>query len=277
MKLFYFKSNIGNFGDDLNPWLWNKIFGDLESYQANIEFIGVGSILDNRIKSSPNNVVFGSGVRSFNPLTNLKESEFIFVRGPISSKVLGGVPFITDSAYCLGLLPEYKKTQIKKYKCSIIPYFRHLDKFNWEGFCIKNGFNFINVTDPVEEVIKQINESEKVIAGAMHGAIIADVLRVPWVRLRFGKHGYESAETSELKWNDWMLSMELFDSCDLLNIRLAKFSKRNRLFNFLINLEVEYKVKGKIDFSLSGTNVLNFKLDELSKAVENFKQIYATK
>ena len=42
MELFYFKSEKGNFGDDLNPWLWGEIFGDLSKYQCDIDFIGIG-------------------------------------------------------------------------------------------------------------------------------------------------------------------------------------------------------------------------------------------
>lgn len=29
MKLFYYKGETDNFGDDLNPWLWSKIASDI--------------------------------------------------------------------------------------------------------------------------------------------------------------------------------------------------------------------------------------------------------
>ena len=28
MQLYYWKSAQGNVGDDLNPWLWSRVFGD---------------------------------------------------------------------------------------------------------------------------------------------------------------------------------------------------------------------------------------------------------
>ena len=29
MKLYYYKAPLGNFGDDLNPWLWPRLLPDI--------------------------------------------------------------------------------------------------------------------------------------------------------------------------------------------------------------------------------------------------------
>lgn len=46
MKLAYFKDPEGNFGDDLNPWLWDQLLpGTIDDDPASF-LIGVGTILE---------------------------------------------------------------------------------------------------------------------------------------------------------------------------------------------------------------------------------------
>ena len=270
MKIIYFKSDIGNFGDDLNPWLWPQIFGDLSNYDSNIDFVGIGSILDNRINSPNKKIIFGSGIRDFNfDTSKIDNLEICFVRGPISAKITNS-KYITDSAYVLRLLPKQEFS--KKYKLSIVPYFRHYHQFNWSVFEKLTGIHVIDPTQAVESVIKEINESEKILAAAMHGAILADIYRVPWMRVKFSKHGFESSFTSELKWNDWLQSVEIdnppthqFD----FNFNL-KLSKIKRTFA-LIMMCVKFK---KGNYITSSDKVLA-KIDiKLKSEVEKFKKDY---
>ena len=55
MNLTYFKADIGNFGDDLNLWLWPQLLGSFDEYPANLYFVGIGSILDHRILENKSN------------------------------------------------------------------------------------------------------------------------------------------------------------------------------------------------------------------------------
>lgn len=207
MNIIYFKSDIGNFGDDLNPWLWEQLLGNEDDYDVALDFIGIGSILDNRIDSANRKVVFGSGIRDFNfNVNDISNLDLRFVRGPISSKITQS-KYITDAAYALRQLP--KKNYDKKYNIAIVPYFRHYNQFNWKLFQKLTGIYVIDPTQHVEKVIQEINQSHNILAAAMHGAILADIYRVPWMRVKFSKHGYESALTSELKWNDWFGSIAL--------------------------------------------------------------------
>ena len=58
-------------------------------------------------------------------------------------------------------------------------------------------------TEKVIPVIDKIRSCRLLITEAMHGAIIADTLRVPWVPLKTNK------TINDFKWNDWSKSMEI--------------------------------------------------------------------
>lgn len=270
MNIIYFKSDIGNFGDDLNPWLWNKLLGDVSNYNKTLDFIGIGSILDSRIKSDNKKVIFGSGVRDFNfNINDISNVDIRFVRGPISSKVTN-TKYITDAAYALRQLPP--KSYEKKYKIAIVPYFRHYRQFNWQLFKKITGIHVIDPTQNVENVIEEINKSQNILAAAMHGAILADIYRVPWMRVKFSKHGYESALTSELKWNDWIGSIKL-DEVPTHNFDFHfnnKLSKLKQLYALLT-----MKLKFRHNTFIMSTNDVVKEIDQkIEKEIEQFKLKY---
>lgn len=276
MKLLYFNSNLGNFGDDLNPWLWNKLLGDFSNYK-DIDFVGIGSILDERINSDENKkIIFGSGVRDMMFLPN-GNFDVRFVRGPLSSKVFSNSNYITDSAYCLALL-EKKYFNIKKqYDCSIIPYFRHRNIINWKLFEKITGIHVIFPNSDVESVLEEIGASEKIICGAMHGAIIADVLRVPWKRLRLGMHGSESYFTSEIKWHDWLYSMEIYKPIEVINVNgsLFEYSKiGKKISSLILFIDSIKKIRNNNNFYLSDEMVFKEKIELLAIEIEKFKIDY---
>ncbi len=67
MEYIYYKDAKGNFGDDLNAWLWPQFFGPHDPSSPHA-FVGIGSILahDSPLFRSLNGrrkIVFGTGVR----------------------------------------------------------------------------------------------------------------------------------------------------------------------------------------------------------------------
>ena len=52
--------------------------------------------------------------------------------------------------------------------------------------------------------LNKIHASDVVIAEAMHAAIVADALRVPWIPVNF--HG---SHINSFKWNDWCGSLDV--------------------------------------------------------------------
>lgn len=274
MNLIYFKSDIGNFGDDLNPWLWSKLLGDFDNYPSDIDFVGIGSILDKRILVNPSQkkIVFGSGIRDYNFSFSKDDNiEFKFVRGPYSSKATKNSKFITDAAYCINLLNDNEIIQ-KKYKLSYIPYFRNYYNFNWVLFEKFLGIHVINPTDEVTKVIDEIKKSEHILTSSMHGAIIADIYRIPWMRVNFTVMGRETPQISELKWKDWT------ESIALNNVPTHDFNfdlnKKGSFISDLKKLTKFYKVFKMNDFVTSSDDILSEVTEKLNIEINLFKKNY---
>jgi hypothetical protein len=219
MKLLYFKSAKGNFGDDLNPWLWPKIFAGTK-LPEDTYLIGIGSILhtgNNSIKEIATNkkIVFGTGIRPskvYDRFTFDHTWDVRFLRGPLSAEATSNkYPYISDSAYAVRQLEDFSnyRDQEKKYEISLMPYFHSVKYFDWQGLCQEMGYHYISPHSEhgVEQTLKEIAQSKMLITEAMHGAILADALRVPWHRYILTTPNTEGAMVSEFKWNDWLRSV----------------------------------------------------------------------
>jgi len=222
MHLIYYKSPIGNFGDDLNEWLWPKLL-PRERRRKPHGLVGIGSILFNDfpgLKNCANTpVVFlGTGVRASNNLLQTQPNwDIRFVRGPLSAcSISSRTKYIADGAYGLRLTDIGRQISQapKKYKVSVIPYFKSLNYANWDTLCKKLDYHLINPLSPngVLETMHEIAQSEVVITEAMHGAIVADALGVPWHRFVFSTPETEEPRVSEFKWADWQMSIDLLRS-----------------------------------------------------------------
>lgn len=206
MELIYHSIKHGNFGDDLNKWIWEKYFPGLFDENPDIAFIGIGTLLGKgAIKATPRakkRVVFGSGAgySKFNKLDDTWDIRF--VRGPKTAKIfdLSLSKAITDPAI---LTSQYISPTDKQFKVSYVPHHASLFYGDWAEVCDYAGINFIDPRNDGRKVIEEINKSELVIAESMHGAIVADSLRVPWIPVKTADH------ILEFKWLDWSESMNL--------------------------------------------------------------------
>jgi succinoglycan biosynthesis protein ExoV len=245
LKLTYFKSDIPNFGDELNEVMWDALiapgfFNDDESTL----FIGIGSILWDFFPKEPKKLVMGSGYGGYTAKPDLHDGswEVAFVRGPRTAKELNLDPklAISDAAILTRFmaLPE----QPKKYKVSFMPHYQSIPRGNWRNVCEHAGIHYIDPTNPdVVNTLKEIQQSELLITEAMHGAILADTLRVPWVALK------PISPQHHAKWFDWTESVEvdlqfhLAPSSSLLDYRAHKTGKqgtgqRGQQYSWLLSL-----------------------------------------
>ncbi len=106
MKLFYYQDPGGNFGDDLNAWLWPRLIPELLDGDEGTLFVGIGSILDRRIPQEPRKVVFGAGV-GYGLLPVLDERwQICCVRGPLTARALGlpSAAAVTDAAALVSMV-----------------------------------------------------------------------------------------------------------------------------------------------------------------------------
>ena len=149
MKLYYYKDNVGNFGDDLNPWLWSRLASDLFDDDDDLMFIGIGTLINDWLPYSPRKVVFSSGVGYCEgPLPLINESWKIYcVRGPLSAQALelSDDMAITDGAALVRIIDLPKEPKL--YPTSFMPHHRYNSRINWSLLCKTVGINYINPAD----------------------------------------------------------------------------------------------------------------------------------
>ena len=62
MKLYYYRDPVGNFGDDLNPWIWTTLLPDFLDDDDTDLFLGIGTVINSAVPSAPRKLVFGAGL-----------------------------------------------------------------------------------------------------------------------------------------------------------------------------------------------------------------------
>ncbi len=205
--------------------------------------------------------------------------DVFFLRGPVSSNVLGfgGEKYITDPAYLIRFvddtIPDFKYRE-KMYEASVIPHYRQMDWVNWSVVEELTGLHLIDPRQSVEDVMSEISYSDKIFAGAMHGAIMADICRIPWVRLKMNNFPYEVPLVSDLKWLDWLHSVNIHNDVTVRidNVSITRWEKQKDIFyEELISKITTIKDE---KFTLSNDKVIEVKLGQLSEQVELFRKKY---
>lgn len=268
MKYLYFKDPKGNFGDDLNPWLWDKLLGDAGENSDSC-LLGIGTILMPSNKLVTENyenkkIVFGSGARpslDYKKLTIDNDLwDIRFLRGPLSSYYFDNkYKYITDAAYAIRLLPSTQKLidTEKKYDVSVMPYYKSTEFLDWDKICKEMGFHYISPhsENGVEATLQEIAASKYIITEAMHGAILADALRVPWHRFVFSAPHFESSAVSDFKWMDWLMSIKL----NLNEVTYLRFYQKtivNAIVSRLSNYRIHSCILSKKSIKKDITNLL---------------------
>ncbi|MCC8194053.1 MAG: polysaccharide pyruvyl transferase family protein [Deltaproteobacteria bacterium] len=275
MQLYYFEGD--NFGDRLNPFLFGALFNQVDFAERFPEhlFLGVGSILGeeafDHIPPDLKAVVFGAGIRRqtvTRPPNILPE----FVRGPLSAKRMD-CPFIADAAYLLPFMKEYPALAASGKQCrvSLIPHYRHVATIDWERIARTTGINVIMPDWPVPRVLRAVAASEFVIGGAMYGCILADILRIPWARLRFRIHEAD-LETQLLKWEDWTgaFGLEKYPVFTMKTLNTASRQPTIGLEDELIGV-LNSRVRTD-EFALTGDAVFEDVIERLREAVRSFSR-----
>lgn len=214
MDLYYFRfsSGISNFGDNLNAWLWPQLLPGLINGDKTVTLIGIGTLLNNalseRTPQARTRLVFSSGVGyGKGPLVLDKSYKVYCVRGPLSAQALGldSSFAIADGALLLKLLPEIVISETKYTTRHPFAYMPHVDNAGqfWREICQRLGFLYIDPTQPINNILAAIQSTDVLLTEAMHGAIVADVLRTPWVPV------ITTRSIFAFKWQDWCQSLGL--------------------------------------------------------------------
>lgn len=203
MKLHYFKDPSGNFGDDLNPWLWPRLMPEFFNDDPDELFVGIGTLLNHRLPDTPVKHIFGSGAGYGDVMSVNNRTHVHALRGPLTAKVIGADPakVITDA----GILVRALHPPANKVKTGVGMIFtgHSLAQYDWQSVCERAGIRFISCHWDVERVLQELETCEFVICEAMHGAIVSDALRIPWIPVSL------YGEVLEFKWKDWLATLNL--------------------------------------------------------------------
>ena len=103
LKIFYYQAPQGNFGDDLNGWLWEELAPGRWSGDESTLFCGIGTIIGNSLPTAATRIrVFSSGI-GYRPVPADFTStrwDVVALRGPLTAQPGGGPPFgsVTSSS-----------------------------------------------------------------------------------------------------------------------------------------------------------------------------------
>lgn len=206
MKILQFEGEYPNFGDALNSWLWPTLLPDFFDDDPRVTFIGVGSTIGDAPPEAHTNIVFGAGyVPHYHAAPDMTRArwDILFVRGPRTAARLGLSPALAigDSGILARVLMANAPRTPRHI--SLMPHWESMMRGNWQAVCAAAGVQLIDPRRPVEEVMAALLSSRLVIAEAMHGAIIADALRVPWLPL------VPLNTVHREKWYDWAEALDI--------------------------------------------------------------------
>lgn len=193
LMLYYWNENPAvNFGDYLSVKLVERIIqrevvtSPKKPPKDIRKLLAIGSIL---YFARDNDVVWGSGTNGKKPYRkdySFTSLDVRAVRGPLTRAFLWetfGIPCpetYGDPALLFPyLFPEFKRSLQPSYSYVVIPHYSEEKMFP------KNKFpNVVYPTEPWDEVITKILDSEFVISSSLHGIIIAEAYGIPARMLR---------------------------------------------------------------------------------------------
>lgn len=203
MQLWYYRDPAGNFGDDLNPWLWRRLLPGFFDGRPDALLLGIGTIITDAAPPAPRKLVLGSGMGYGKPPRLDSTWEFHCVRGPLTAARLGlpDTCAATDAAALVSTV--FAPARYQRSHVSFMPHHVSATLFDWHPLCRRLGITYLDPTAAVGHTLAALARSTMVIADAMHAAILADTFRIPWVPVTVYSH------SNAFKWNDWCASLDM--------------------------------------------------------------------
>jgi succinoglycan biosynthesis protein ExoV len=276
VRLYYHKCPEPNFGDEINAWFWEKLFSQPLPNKKEELFVGIGTLLNDKLPDEKLVHIFGSGAGYGDKVIKTKNSWKVHcVRGPLTAKAIGVDKSlaIVDPAVLLPLIHplEEKKT----IDVAFMPHIG-IDSSAYRTLIESMGITYLSPTEDPVTLLKKISQTKKLITSAMHGAIIADAYRVPWNAI------VTSPEILPFKWLDWCATLNLEYSPTKVP-SFWEFNNRN-LIDFAKKQLKSIKIKSQIrtiansdNFRLSQDHILESRQAQLLDKVEEFKNLYLEK
>lgn len=276
IRLFWHQSKPkGNFGDELSPWIIEKLSGkrvqyvpllnvnndkiiSLKSmvkklYSKNCEIterknffekisifnqpviIAIGSIIS--WAKYKNMLVWGSGI-----LTEKDEiypAKFLAVRGKYTQKRLEEldyeVPKVIGDPALLCNL-FFKPQVSKKYKIGVIPHVFHYEETKQSVY--NEQILIINLNDKIEKVIENILSCDLTVSTSLHGIIVSHTYEIPSLWVNF-KELNKNLNGDNVKFKDYFSSVNIQE----YSAPNFSFSELQNLDSFIDKLTKDYQSK----------------------------------
>ena len=184
-------------------------------------FLGIGSVLDARHPPDRRKVVAGAGFGGYAAPASLDGTwEIYWVRGPRTAQQLG-LPAsfgLGDPASLLPLVHEASPSRLSgpgtdppagrpvgrpAGPIGFMPHFESLNRGAWEAAASAAGVMLIDPRAPPGPIVSQMASCRLLLSEALHGVVVADALRLPWVALA------PVVPVHRAKWLDWADSLDL--------------------------------------------------------------------
>lgn len=193
LKVYWWRYNYPsqlNFGDELTPYIIQRIFGmdTVWAEPKDCELIGAGSIIEVATQLAGTNPidVWGSGF--IRPDSGAPSSDFRFhaVRGKSSLSRIGDKNVaMGDPGLLASLAFPTINPQKKQYKLGIVVHYADSDSPLLTSVSNMTDTIVINPLWPVEKVLSTIASCELIVSSSLHGLICSDAFAVPnyWLPL----------------------------------------------------------------------------------------------
>jgi succinoglycan biosynthesis protein ExoV len=209
MQVMFWQSPLGNFGDDVNRWIWDRLLPGHAGWAGETTLVGVGSLLgDGFDLPAGRKLVVGTG-SGYGSLPDVRDGTWDIrcVRGPKTAEALG-LPReigVADPVSALCRQPDFAGLA-RSEEVLFVPHWQSATQpdLDWPALCARAGIGYQSPCADAGVVVRRIAGARLVLAESLHAAIVADAFRVPWHAV-----WTTAASFKRFKWEDWTESLEL--------------------------------------------------------------------
>jgi succinoglycan biosynthesis protein ExoV len=277
MKLYYWPGINGhhNFGDELNKVIWPRLMPEVFTEETDQLFVGIGTLINQGLPYSPLKVILGAGV-GYGPCPEINNSLKIYcVRGPLSAQTLkleDNLAIIDPGVLIAKLIdaPDPKRA----WKFGYMPHWRNAGSI-WEEVCGALDWAYIDPRWEVSKVLSVLSQVGCLVTEAMHGAIVAESLRIPWVPTI----DIKNRDTLPFKWRDWCSSIHVayepikmhnLQECFVQsgdNVATSEYTNGKEIVCDMLE-----RISGTAIPILSHDSILSMRISQLEEKIFTFKE-----
>ena len=165
-------------------------------------------------------------------IKKITPKKILSVRGPLTRERLKNIGVNCPEVYGdIGLiLPYFYYPEVKKeFKLGIIPHYIDMEKFKSFFPITDNNIKLIDVTEPIDTVIKNILKCEVTMSSSLHGIIVSHAYNIKCMWLKISNKiggGY-------FKYRDYYGSIKLNSYKNILPFELNKKINTDELINMI--------------------------------------------